>query len=283
MEFAQPIFPYADTSYLKADFGQFSMLGRSIAGIETVIAVPQWGLTFDTGRAPDFAAQSDHLALTHWHLDHAAGLAFMLGLRRVSETPPLKILVPPAKREATRRYLEGLRGASDTEIAFELVDTKQPIQLKPDLTIRPIQNFHGIDATGYLVERTKSKLKPEFQGKDEAEIVRAKKAGEAVTQTETRPLLAYSGDTMVEFLGTEAAKAEYLVMECSFFGDDVDYAKCRRYGHTHIKDWATFAEKVESRQVIMIHTSQRYSKAEIESAIRRHLPASFLERLTVFR
>ncbi len=46
--------PDIDT-YLELSFDQFKLIGRSVAGVETVFSIPQFNVTFDTGRAPHFA------------------------------------------------------------------------------------------------------------------------------------------------------------------------------------------------------------------------------------
>ncbi len=97
------------------------------------------------------------------------------------------------------------------------------------------------------------------------------------------PLLGYSGDTKGEFFATPASTAQYLMMECSFFGDLSEYDKVRHYGHTHILDWKNFADQIQSQHVIMIHTSQRYSKKEIEITCQKNLPKHLLDRLIILR
>lgn len=268
---------------MRVDFNQFQLIGRSVAGVETVVAIPQWDITFDTGRAPDFAFHLRHLALSHWHLDHAGGLSFYLGLRRLNSLDPLRIIVPDDKLEKTKNYLRGLSEVSDTDISYELRRASEPLLLRKDLELSRLSSFHGVSSAGYLIRQTKSRLNDEFLGKSEEEISRASMAGVKVSHAVTIPLLAYSGDTTGEFLTTEASQARHLLMECSFFGDNVDYDSVRAYGHTHIDDWRRHAEAIQSDTVVMIHTSQRYSKKEIEASCKKELPKHLLDRLIVFR
>jgi len=282
MHFAS-ILPESEYSYLKADLGGITLVGKSIAGIETVLCLPQLDLCFDTGRAPDFAVNQSVLGLTHWHLDHAGGILNFLGLRCLNSLPPLKIIVPDEKKEQAIEFLNSAKKISESKITFEILSANQTFSLKKDYQISGISNFHCTPSTGYLVETIKNKLKPEFADLDGSEIVLLKNKGVEITQQMIQPYVAFSGDSMGEFLQTPAAKASVLIMECSFFGDESDYAKVRHYGHTHIDDWRQHAELIESDFVVMTHTSVRYSKKDIEVACRKKLPGHLLERLVVWR
>ena len=134
-----------------------------------------------------------------------------------------------------------------------------------------------------MVNQRKNQLKPEFRGKSELEITEANRQGVKVSEETQIPLLAYSGDTKWEFLETIAAKAKYLLMECSFFGDESEYDGVRKYGHTHILDWKRRVDLIQSQVVVMIHTSRRYSKKEIEKTCQTNLPKDLLDRLIIFR
>lgn len=283
MQFATPIIPADPGVYVEIQFDQFKLMGRSIAGVETVLTIPGWDLTLDTGRAPDFAFAMNNLAISHWHLDHAGGLPFYLGLRRLNSLPPLNVIVPTQKLAATSAFLETLKNVSDTGIAYHVTSAEKPLTLKKGFMLEAIPTFHNVPATGYLVSQKKNHLKKEFQGCPESQIKASSLKGIEVSETTTEPMLAFSGDSMAEFLDTEAGKTPYLVMECSFFGDRSEYEKVRHYGHTHILDWKDRAEKILSHTVIMIHTSQRYSKQQVAEACQKHLPKTLLDRLIIFR
>ena len=283
MQFATPHPTIVHDPYLEIDCKQFKIIGRTISGVETLIAIPQWSLAFDTGRSPDFAFSMNTVALSHWHLDHSGGLASILGLRCLHTHPPLQIIVPYEKFDESESFLSHLKSISQTEIQYILKTADTPVHIKNDFFIRALPSFHCTPATGYLVSHHKHRLKNEFQGRTEAEIIKAKRQGLSVEEKVVEPLLAYSGDSKWEFFETEAVKARHLIMECSFFSDKSDYEKVRRFGHTHILDWQDHAEKIESETVIMIHTSLRYNREDIETACRKYLPKTLLDRLIILR
>ncbi len=283
MIFPNPYSQEPIDSYLEISFDQFQLMGRSIAGVETVISIPQWNINFDTGRVPSFAFVQDYVALSHWHLDHAGGLATYLALRCLNSLSILHILVPEEKYKEAEEYLTLLKKISDSQLDYSLMSAKKPVVIRKDLQVRAIQTFHCTPSAAYLVEQKRQKLVSQFQDKSQSEIIKAKSQGVEVAKEVVEPLLAFSGDTKGEFLTTEATRARYLLMECSFFGEDVDYEAIRYYGHTHIKDWKKYAENIQSETVVMIHTSQRYTKKEIEKACVKYLPKNLLDRLIVFR
>lgn len=273
----------ASEDYLTVKAGTFSIIGRSVAGVETVITAPELRVSFDTGRAPMFACTTDFLALTHFHPDHAGSLPFLLGQRCLNAIKPLKILVPPAKADEARRFMDNYRALAESRLAYEIIPADLPLVIRRNLEIKAVPSFHCTTSTGYLVSERRKKLKPEFHGKSQADIVAARQAGRAVEDEKLVPLLAVSGDTTAKFLESEAARAQMLCMECTFFGDDVGLDTIRAFGHTHISDWARHADAITSAIVVMTHTSLRYSREDIAKACRGNLPESLMRRLVVFR
>lgn len=282
MRFAKP-FTKNPTDYLEIQFNQFQLIGRSIAGVETIFTIPQWNITFDSGKAPDFCVTQDYLALTHWHLDHAGGVASILGLRCLNDLGPLTLVVPLKKLAQAEEYLTILKKISESQIQYQIRPASQTFMIKKGFFLKSLPSFHCTESTGYCVESQKHQLKPEFQNKPAELIIQAKKKGVEINELITEMVFAFSGDSRGEFLDSPANAATCLVMECSFFGDESEYEKVRLYGHTHIHDWRKYADKIQSKHVIMSHTSQRYTKKEIEEACQKNLPKHLLDRLIVFR
>lgn len=282
MQFAKPSTKNS-IDYLEIQFNQFQLIGRSIAGVETIFSIPQWNITFDSGKAPDFGAIQDFLALTHWHLDHAGGVASILGLRCLNDLGPLTLVVPSKKVAQAEEFLSCLKKISESQIKYQVTPANQVLIIKKGFFLKSLSSFHCTESTGYCVESQKHQLKSEFQNKPAELIIQAKKKGIEINEVTTEMAFAFSGDSRGEFLDSPANTATCLVMECSFFGDESEYEKVRLYGHTHIHDWKKYADKIQSKHVIMSHTSQRYTKKEIEAACQKHLPKHLLDRLIIFR
>src|SRR5947207_5910511 len=91
---------------------QFSLIGYSVAGEETVVQVPELNVCFDIGRAPYFALTSDFICISHSHMDHLAGLGYYLSQRSFQGMKPGTVLVP---RELERPVDALLRCWRDVE------------------------------------------------------------------------------------------------------------------------------------------------------------------------
>lgn len=279
------VFPLPEIDdYHIIKFDSFHLIGKSIAGVETVLTVPQWGITFDTGRAPLFAIHHDTLALTHWHMDHAGGLSFYLGLRCLHSLKPLRLVVPHTRVEQTRLFLESLKNISESRISYEVFSAAETHQLGRDLFLLSVPSRHGITSTGYAVKKITRKLAPEFRDQPQSAIVAAKNSGKVIHEEREDILFAFSGDASGEFMLEDAARrARVIVMECSFFGGDDEYEKCRHYGHTHILDWQQHAESLSCEHLVMSHTSMRYSMDEIRAVCAAKLPKAVQDKLIILR
>lgn len=283
MEFVSQMTGAHPWPYLRYDIKDISLIGKSDAGIETIISIPQWNISFDTGRAPSFAIHLDYLALSHWHLDHSGGLLHYLGLRCLNNLKPLIIFIPPQTFKMATEFLMKVQEISQSQLFYELVPLKEASPLNPRLLIEPLSSTHCIESQGYLVSEKKRKLKKKYLKATSKEIINQKNEGHQIDEEIHVPKLSFSGDTTGAFLQTPAVKAEVFIMECSFFGEDEDKEKIQTYGHTHIHDWKKHADLIESPHPVMIHTSQRYSIEEIEKSCKKNLPKSLLDRLIIFR
>ena len=67
---------------------QMDIVGYSVAGEETVVAMPQLDVCFDIGKAPDQIIPVNNILLTHGHMDHASGIAYYLSHRKFCGQKP---------------------------------------------------------------------------------------------------------------------------------------------------------------------------------------------------
>src|SRR5437762_7384102 len=80
--------------FARLNFGQFHVVGYSVAGEETVVQIPEMNVCFDIGRSPYFALTSDFVCISHSHMDHLAGLGYYLSQRSFQGMKPGTVLLP---------------------------------------------------------------------------------------------------------------------------------------------------------------------------------------------
>ena len=241
-----------DKEFFTLQTDHFLLEGRSRAGHETVFRIRDLGIALDIGRCPDLVVPVQHVFITHAHLDHAAGIPFYAGQRRLQRLDGGTVYVPAAVADDVRALLaiqEKLTGV-EFEIEVRGVEAGEEFRFGRTHLVRGHAAPHRVAALGYeFIERHRS-------------------------------ILFYTGDTDRGLLERCDAlyKSEVLLIECSFLGEG-HQDRAARYRHLHIDDIADFADRFENQLIILTHFSRRYSREEICDAVRRRLPASLHERV----
>ena len=256
--------------------------GRSRAGHETWFVVHQLGVALDIGRCPDTVVSMPHVFITHAHLDHAAGIPFYAGQRRLQQLDGGTIYVPSESADDVRALLaiqEKLTGAK-FEIELRGVAAGEEVRLGRLHAVRAHAASHRVAARGYEFIETRHHLRPEHRGTSREELGQLRRRGVHVDEEYRRSILFYTGDTDRGLLENCDAlyRAEVLMIECSFVMDG-HQDRAERYRHIHIDDIRDFADRFENDAIILTHFSRRYSRDEIRDTIRRRLPRSLHDRI----
>lgn len=87
-------------------YRNFQFLGNSEGGTHTCIALPQYRLLFDTGVGSARLTEYPLILLSHGHLDHASGLAYLISQRSLRKLAPPEIYVPPEVYEPLTQIMK---------------------------------------------------------------------------------------------------------------------------------------------------------------------------------
>ncbi|MDQ3283316.1 MAG: MBL fold metallo-hydrolase, partial [Acidobacteriota bacterium] len=238
-----------DKDFFSLQTEHFLIEGRSRAGHETFFRVRDLNIALDIGRGPDVVVSMPHVFVTHAHLDHAAGIAFYAGQRRLQKLDGGTIYVPAEALDDVRALLaiqEKLTGA-EFEIEVVGVAAGEELRLSRGLSVRGHAAPHRVAARGYEFLEHRHHLLAEFADADPQEIARLRRGGTVVHDEYRCPILFYTGDTDRGLLETCDAvfKAQVLMIECSFLADG-HQDRAAKYRHIHIDDIADFADRFEN-------------------------------------
>jgi ribonuclease Z len=257
--------------------------GVSRAGHETWFRVRELNAAFDIGRCPDQLIGTSDIFVTHAHLDHAVGIPFYAGQRQLHRMTGGRVYVPADAAEGMREIMtiyERITGATFDEVEVIGLAVGDVVRLGRMHEVRVHRATHRVAANAYEVIELRHRLRDEFTGRDEHEIVELRANGVSVTEEWRRSMLFYTGDTDRGLLEQNDAlyKSEVLMIECSFITNGHE-ERAATYRHIHFDDIAAFADRFENETIVLTHFSRRYSRSMIHDEIRRRCPAVLRDRI----
>ncbi len=268
----------------KIEIEGLEIVGYSIAGEETVVAMPQLDVCFDIGKAPDQVISINNVLLTHGHMDHAAGLAYYLSHRNFCGISAGTVVAPAGLIRPIQQIIDAWGKLDGNEIPANLVPVEpgDEFKIKPNLFARVFPVKHSRGSVGYTVIEKRKKIKPEYTGLNGPQIVELKKQGIAIDNPIELPIVTYLGDSQYfDYSQLDyVAKSKILITECTFFEDDhIDRAKAGR--HIHINNFAALLENLNNEHVVLIHTTQRTPLRQIRKKLKENLPADIYKKVTL--
>ena len=274
--------PSHNLAQIKID--DLDIIGYSVAGEETVVAMPQLDVCFDIGKAPNQVISINHILLTHGHMDHAAGIAYYLSHRNFSGQSPGTILAPKNLLGPMREIIDAWSRLDGNKVPANLVGVKagDEYQIKPNLFTRVFPTKHSKGSVGYTVIEKRKKIKPEYAKLTGPQIVELKKQGIEIDNPLEIPIVTYLGDTQnVDFSQLKyIVESKILIAECTFY--ETEHSGRAEAGrHIHINEFAELIEKLQNQHIIITHTTQRTPMREIRRILKESLPAEKYDKMSL--
>lgn len=255
----------------------------SLAGEETMIALPELNVCFDFGRAPRPIIGIDTVCLSHGHMDHSAGIAYYCSQRAFLGSPPGTIVLPRELVPLVRDLLAVWARIEGKPSAVNLIGLAagQEHVLRKGLLVRTFPVNHGGPCLGYTVIEVRNKLKPEYADHTGPMLVELKKKGVQIEYRLEVPLVAYCGDTAVgEFFDLDHVRnSKVIILDCTFF-DPEHVVRARAGRHMHVQDLPEALDRLRNRHVVLSHLSRRTFIRDAKKILRETVGENDLERLT---
>ena len=269
-------------AHIKID--DLDIIGYSVAGEETVVAIPQLDVCFDVGKAPDQIIPINNVLLTHGHMDHAAGFAYYLSQRNFCGISAGTILAPNNLMPSIRQIIDAWSKLDGNKIPAKLVGVKpgDEYKIKPNLITRVFPTKHSKGSVGFTIIEKRKKLKAEYKGLTGPQIVALKKQGIEIDYPLELPIVTYLGDTQyVDFSQLKyIAESKILIAECTFYeGEHTTRAEAGR--HMHVDELATLLKNLNNEHIIITHTTQRTAMSEIRKILRKAMPKNKYDKITI--
>lgn len=258
--------------------------GLSIAGEESVVQVPELDVCFDIGRCPKTVLSSPHVALTHGHMDHSAGIAYYFSQRMFQGMGVGTLICHPALEQPIHNLMKAWIDIEAQRTPYKLVplEPDAEIEVKNHIFLRAFATNHTVPSLGFVLIERRGKLRADLVGLPQEKLLELKKKGETITQTIDIPLVCYTGDTTwgPHFDRPDVLNAKILITECTFL--EPGHRERATVGkHLHLEHIVELLGRTKAEAVVLTHLSRRTNMGSARKEIDAAIPADQRERVHV--
>jgi ribonuclease Z len=238
----------------------YRLAGISVAGEQTVLHVPEFGVVFDMGQCTRSSLAANTIALSHPHMDHVGALPYWFSQRHFQKLEGGRCLCHPDTAGPLQKMLGSWIDLELQRTPHQIVPVapNEEIPVRQNIVLRAIETRHTCPSLGWAIIEYRHKLKPEYVDLPQSRLRELREAGESITLVTEIPLVAYTGDTAPgAFLERdEFAKAKVLITECTFF--DPSHQERAKVGkHLHFDDLSKLIPAWECEHIVVVHLSRR--------------------------
>ena len=258
--------------------------GYSRAAHRTGLEVKGLDVLLDAGL--DVQKAFEHIFITHQHLDHCIFIPqYIMNIdnnmkMNIISTQNILDNIKPYVTSALRMSKninknitndEILNDANTKFVSINLNNTYEFKHGKDKWIVNLIKCSHGIESVGFGFTIVKNKLKQDYIGLDNKEIVKLKMSGVELTDIVNEKVFLFLGDTDKKILiNQEIYTYKTIIIECTYIYDieeEIKLAKINKHMHwINLKD---IIKTYNDIQFILIHFSMKYTKKEIEEFFKK--------------
>lgn len=266
--------------------GSLKFAGHSSAGVATTISIPSLHLCFDVAQGTQRLMTCKDFLITHGHLDHAAGIPYMVSQKRMQKHKPPRIFLPEKLVEPMDKVLSLWQEIEAHDYEYQLIPVRlgTSYELRTGLSFEAFKTHHSIPCNGYTIYKEQKKLKEEFIGKSRDELLSFKSQGINIEGVLKHPLVSFTGDTTIDFLHSspQVKESKILFMEVSFVDDARTALETKEWGHTHLDDIVELLPQLNCEKIVFIHLSRRYPNEYAWQKICEKISSTERERIVLW-
>lgn len=260
--------------------------GISLSGIRTAITMPELSLAFDVAQGYPFLLNLKQYFISHGHLDHAAGIPYIISQKAMNHQEAPKFYMPPSLVEPMDRIMKIWQEIEGHQYKYEFhpIEADVEIPVKGPYFVKAFPTTHRIESFGYTLFETTKKLAKKYHGLDQQELVKLKREGHQINEIVHTPVVSFTGDTQIEFLESRpwVRESKVLLMESTYLDDRKSVEHARTWGHTHLHEILPRLDQITSERVVLIHTSSRYPWDEAQKLVHSQVPEKHRDRVELF-
>lgn len=266
--------------------GDLQFVGYTLAGITTSVVFRNANMVFDVGQGLPFQMGARRILLTHGHLDHAAGVPYLIAQRNMQAQYQNDVYTPPGLAGPLDKILRLWQEIDQHDFKYTMnpVAPGTPVDVDKLFLFKPFRTVHRVESQGYLVYQKKKRLKEALRAAGPEEILAARRRGEEVNEPYLDPIIAFTGDTQAEFIESDpdVARARVLFVECTFFGSQKTVEHARTWGHLHFDELRALLPRLKNEKIVLIHASVRYANAYLNQVLNESLSEEERARVVLF-
>lgn len=260
---------------------KLTITGYSTALFSTWYFIEELGLLFDAGDGVSAnllqkSRKIKHIFISHPDRDHITGLFQIRQLNaRDGGYPFVYYPKDSGSFPAMNDFMSKFDPHTKENNWIHLEDNQDSF-IKNGIFVQSIRNEHieapleVIKSLSFDVIEVKRKLKDEFKALSSKDLqkIRLEKGADFITEEKTQSILSYSGDTPVRDFD-RWKNSKILIHEATFLDHSVKVNTNRKKNeHSVLEEVIEMVSVSKVEQLILGHFSSRYSKEQIETAVK---------------